>query len=116
MIGDRVVALPGLFAQHSYLDVAAPDLSGPTLIVRRMNDWDAIDSGDAALRELLATAAEHTVNPNHRKLLLDFLIDMPPLTEWSEMDRGMLTQTCAYITSLARLNRELEQLQDATDD
>ena len=75
-----------------------------------MEDRDASDSGDAALKELLTTVAERTTDPNHRKLLLDFLVDMPPLAEWSTTDREMLTHTGVYITSLARLSRDLEQL------
>lgn len=75
-----------------------------------MQDQDAIDFGDAALQELLATVAERTGDPTHKELLLDFLISMPPLAEWSAEDRELLAQTCVYITSLARLSRELEQL------
>jgi hypothetical protein len=33
-----------------------------------------------------------------------------PLVEWSAEELEMLTETCAYIRSLARLGRELEVL------
>ncbi|MGE2817950.1 hypothetical protein ACQI5H_22815 [Mycobacterium heidelbergense] len=75
-----------------------------------MPDQDVVDPGDAALHELLASVAERTHDSLRRARILDYLITTPPLVEWSAEEREVLRQTCAYIISLARLNRELEHL------
>lgn len=49
--------------------VAIP-VSVPTLIVPRMQDEDAIDPGDVALQELLATVAERTTDPSIKSCFL----------------------------------------------
>lgn len=67
-------------------------------------------AGDAALRELLVTVAERTADPVRKKRVLDFLTDMPPLAQWPSEEQDMLKQTCAYVTSLARMSRELAHL------
>jgi hypothetical protein len=88
---------------RSFVSIAAPT-------VLRMQDQDFVDPGDAAPQELLASAAEPTRDPARRDRLLNFLLTMPPLVEWSAEELEMLTETCAYIRSLARLGRELEVL------
>jgi hypothetical protein len=79
-------------------------------IVLQMHAKDVVDPGDAALQELLANIAERTRDPARRDKLLNFLLTMPPLVEWSAEELEMLTETSAYIRSLARLGRELEVL------
>jgi hypothetical protein len=85
-------------------------LSEAAPIVLQMHAQDVVDPGDAALQELLTNIAERTRDPARRDKLLNFLITMPPLVEWSAEELEMLTETCAYIRSLARLGRELEVL------
>jgi hypothetical protein len=75
-----------------------------------MQDQDSVDSGDAALQELIASVADYIDDPVKKELLLDFLIIMRPMAEWSERELEVLTQTCAYVISLARMSRDLEQL------
>jgi hypothetical protein len=79
-------------------------------IVLQMHAKDVVDPGDEALQELLANIAERTRDPARRDKLLNFLLTMPPLVEWSAEELEMLTETCAYIRSLVRLGRELEVL------
>ena len=67
-------------------------------------------AGDAALRQLLVAVAESTADPVRKERVLNFLTGMPPLAEWPSDERDMLKQTCAYVTSLARMSREMEQL------
>ncbi len=75
-----------------------------------MQDQDSVDPGDAALQELIASVADYIDDPVKKELLLDFLTIMRPMAEWSEGELELLTQTCAYVISLARLNRDLKQL------
>jgi hypothetical protein len=75
-----------------------------------MHDQDSVDPGDAALQELLTLVAEQIGDPDKKVAVLDFLISMPPLAEWSTDERGMLRGTCGYIISLARMSRELDGL------
>jgi hypothetical protein len=88
-------------------------------IVVRMQDQDSVDPGDAALQELLASVAERADDLLKKERLVDYLITMPPLAEWSVEQREMLAQTCDYIHSLAQLSRELRATQrtrQATED
>jgi hypothetical protein len=76
---------------------------------------DAVDPGDAALQELLASMAEYTQDFERRDRLLDHLLTMPPLVEWSPDALDKLRETCRYIISLARLGRELERLTPSSE-
>lgn len=78
-------------------------------IVAGMHEPDAVEDGDAALREMLVLVAEHTSDPAN-EAVADFLATMRPLAEWSPDERDALVQTCGYIISLGRMGRELEQL------
>ena len=75
-----------------------------------MQDQNSVDPGDAALQELIASVADYIDDPVKKELLLDFLIIMRPVAEWSEGELQVLTQTCAYVISLARMSRDLEPL------
>jgi hypothetical protein len=48
-----------------------------------MHDQDFLDPSDAALQNLLASVAERTGDPARKERLLDYLMTIPPLAEWS---------------------------------
>jgi hypothetical protein len=73
---------------------------------RRWASW----SGDAALQELLTSIAEHTHDPAKKAFVANFLLTLRPLAEWSQREFDVLTQTCGYVISLARMGRELGKL------
>ncbi|RUP04845.1 MAG: hypothetical protein EKK34_10750 [Mycobacterium sp.] len=75
-----------------------------------MNGEDVVDPGHAALQQLLASVAEHTLDPANRDALISYLTTMPPVAEWSAAEREVVSETCVYIISLARMGRELADL------
>lgn len=88
-------------------------VTGPRVL--QVQSDDVIDPGDAALHEFLALVAEQTNDPARRDQVIDFLMTMPPLAQWSAQERDILTETCGYVISLARLRRELDELDDPSD-
>ena len=44
---------------------------------------DVVDPGDAALQALLAGIAERTADPEKRNKVLDMIVTLPPLREWT---------------------------------
>jgi hypothetical protein len=68
------------------------------------------DAGDAALQELLASIAEDTHDPARKAFVTNCLLTMRPLAEWSQPELDVLTDTCGYVISLARMGRELDKL------
>lgn len=80
----------------------------PTVL--QMNGEDVVDPCHAALQQMLASVAEHTLDPAKRDALLSYLTTMPPLAEWSAAEREVVSETCVYIISLARMGRELAEL------
>ena len=85
-------------------------LSERSPTVSRMQNPDTVDDGDASLQELLASVAEDVHDPAKKALVADFLLTMRPLAEWSTAELDVLTQTCGYVISLARMSRELDKL------
>lgn len=88
-------------------------LVGPAPTVDPMKDPHAVDPGDAALQELLTSVAEHIHDPAKKASVTDFLLTMKPLAEWPQPELDVLTETCAYVISLARMSRELDKLNGA---
>jgi hypothetical protein len=79
----------------------------PTTTVPKV-EYDAVDSGDAALQALLALTAENT-DDEKREKLLDAILTIPPLTEWPPDCREKLRETCEFVIGLSRdLRRRTE--------
>jgi hypothetical protein len=79
----------------------------PTTTVPKV-EYDAVDSGDAALQALLALTAENT-DDEKREKLLDAILTIPPLTEWPPDCREKLRETCQFVIGLSRdLRRRTE--------
>jgi hypothetical protein len=80
----------------------------PTTTVPKV-EYDAVDSGDAALQALLATMAENTRDNERGEKLLDAILTIPPLTEWPPDCREKLRETCQFVIGLSRdLRRRTE--------
>lgn len=62
---------------------------------------DVVDPGDAAIQALLALTAENTYDAEKRERLMDYILTVPPLTEWPPESREKLWETCQFIKLLA---------------
>jgi hypothetical protein len=63
---------------------------------------DVVDPGDAAIQALLADMAANTDDPERRDRLIDYILTIPPLTEWPPDCREKLQETCQFVISLSR--------------
>lgn len=75
-----------------------------------MESADVVDPGDAAIQALLALTAANTHDDEKRDSLIDGILTLPPLTEWSPESREKLLETCSFVISLGRLSRQLRQM------
>lgn len=88
-------APPGIIrrppAKNAHAAHAKPQvwLLAPTVL--QMKCEDIVDLGHAALHQLLASVAEHTLDP----ALISYLTTMPPFAEWSAAEREVVSETCA---------------------
>jgi hypothetical protein len=76
-------------------------LSVPASTVRGVESDDVVDPGDAAIQALLALTAENTHDEEKRERLMDYILTVPPLTEWPADCREKLWETCQFIKGLA---------------
>lgn len=70
-------------------------------MVQRMEVDDVVDPGDAAIQALLALTAESTDDDEKRDRLMDYILTVPPLTQWPPDCREKLGETCQFIKCLA---------------
>jgi hypothetical protein len=63
---------------------------------------DVVDPGDAALQALLAAVAQNTRDDERRDRLIDYILTIPPLTDWPPDCREKLRETCQFVISLSR--------------
>lgn len=73
-------------AKNAHAGRAKPQVSVLAPTVLQMNGEVFVDPGHAALQQLLASVAEHTLDPAKRDALISYLTTMPPVAEWSAAD------------------------------
>jgi hypothetical protein len=84
--------------------------------VPRVESDDVVDPGDAAIQALLALTAENTDDEEKRDRLMDYILTLPPLTEWSPEGWEKLRETCRFIKNLAQELRHRGEIHDGPDD
>lgn len=67
-----------------------------------MQSDDVVDPGDAAVQALLALTADNTGDPDKRDELIDYILTVPPMAQWSADARETLVATCQFILELGR--------------
>jgi hypothetical protein len=77
---------------------------------------DIVDPGDAAIQALLALIAENTHDHEKCDRLIDYILTIPPLTEWPPDCREKLWKTCQFIKSLAEDLRQRGEIHDGGGD
>ena len=82
---------------HLFWCASGAALSVPTATVPRVESDDVVDPGDAALQALLATDDDEK-----RDRLMDYILTVPPLTEWPPDCREKLGETCQFMRDLSR--------------
>jgi hypothetical protein len=82
----------------------------------RVESDDVVDPGDAAIQALLALTADTTHDHEKRDRLMDYILTVPPLTEWPPDCRKKLWETCQFIKSLAEDLRQKNESGDVRGD
>jgi hypothetical protein len=78
------------------------ELSASTSTVHGVNPDDAVDPGDAALQALLAAIAEGTHDSQRRDRLLDMMLTIAPLREWTTESLARLHDVATFGAGLGR--------------
>jgi hypothetical protein len=76
----------------------------------------SFDPGDAAVQTLLAVMAENTHDDERRDRLLDYILTIPPLTQWPPDHRRKLWETCEFLKALSRDFRQRTETHDDSGD
>lgn len=64
--------------------------------VHGVNPDDVVEPGDAALQTLLAAIAERTHDSERRDRILDLILTIPPLREWTRASLARLHTVVSF--------------------
>ena len=67
---------------------------------------DRVDPADAALQALLAGIADCTPDGEKRDTIIDYMLTIPELKDWTPDSLARLQDTCNFVVSLSRQLRE----------